>query len=305
MSDKLTNALNFLKMGIAIIPLRHRGKEPEASLIGGRWGQYNTQLPTEYDLLKWLGSGWLNYAVIAGWQNLVIIDFDTMDYYNIWQLWGSMQDGDVQNVVNNSFRVRTRHGMHVYVVTESKADNGKRIVNSGGIDVQAQGRFVVGPGCVHPSGAMYEPENEFALVRVPSVESILPLDLFPRVAATCKYVQTNTSHITIQTQGVYDAYSVVNSTGMDLISKVKNTVRIENFFSNLTRTSADGRWYSVVCPFHQDTRPSGWIDARRQLFGCQVCGMKPMDVINLYARQHNIYESVAVSQLAKEVGIWG
>jgi hypothetical protein len=52
-------------------------------------------------------------------------------------------------------------------------------------------------------------------------------------------------------------------------------------------------------------KPSFWIDTRRQLCGCQVCGMKPMDAVNLYARMHNMSESASVSAMAKEVGVWG
>jgi len=71
------------------------------------------------------------------------------------------------------------------------------------------------------------------------------------------------------------------------------------------KTSADGRWLAARCPFHDDKKPSFWIDVRRQLCGCQVCGMKPMDAVNLYARMHNMSESASVSAMAKEVGVWG
>jgi len=82
-------------------------------------------------------------------------------------------------------------------------------------------------------------------------------------------------------------------------------VRIENMITGAQRTSADSRWYVALCPFHDDHNPSMWIDTRRQLCGCNTCSMKPMDSINLYARMHNLNESVAVSQLAKEIGVWG
>jgi DNA primase len=91
---------------------------------------------------------------------------------------------------------------------------------------------------------------------------------------------------------------------VDLITKVKASVRIESLFGNVHRTSTDGRWFAAICPFHDDHNPSLWIDARRQLCGCNVCGMKPMDAVNLYARMHNVSESVAVGELAREVGIW-
>ncbi len=75
-------------------------------------------------------------------------------------------------------------------------------------------------------------------------------------------------------------------------------------------------WYIGRCPFHQAaTFNSGdplskrkfWIDSRpgRQICGCFVprCaadnpGQKPMDVINFYARLHNLSNRLAIFELA-------
>ena len=164
---KLQHAINFLKMGISLIPLSHRSKLPEDSLTGGTWSQYFTQSNTEYQLALWLSSGWLNYGVVCGWRNLVVIDFDLMEYYNIWKLYiGALAD--------TAFKVRTSRGIHVYVTTSAPVCNDKRR----GIDVQAQRKFVVGPGCVHPNGTQYVPVGEMVFSMVADIESILPLDLF-------------------------------------------------------------------------------------------------------------------------------
>jgi len=37
---KLGQAKQFLHNGIAVIPLRHRGKEPESAMMGGTWERY-------------------------------------------------------------------------------------------------------------------------------------------------------------------------------------------------------------------------------------------------------------------------
>jgi hypothetical protein len=80
-------------------------------------------------------------------------------------------------------------------------------------------------------------------------------------------------------------------------------------------------WYIGRCPFHQspvpgkDDPPSKrkfWIDARsdRQLCSCFVprCaannpGRKPMDVINFYARLHNLSNRLAILELADQLGL--
>ena len=292
----------FLAMGISVMPLYHRSKEPMLAT----WREFQTRLPTDTEYLSWFPTDWNNYAVICGWQNLVVIDFDNIEYFNIWKLHcNSMW----VNIADVAFKVRTRKGMHVYLTTEVPCANDKRIAKSAGIDVQAQGKYVVGPGCVHPSGHMYESIGEMVFPLVRDVESILPLDLFPRVRVddvefTSSPIEFHSNH----TEYPSDPFAIASmTTGVDLITRVKQSVRIENLFET-RRTSTDGRWLAAWCPFHVDKRPGGtmsfWIDTARQLCGCQTCGMKPMDCINLFSRMHNVSESVAVSALAQEVGIW-
>ena len=42
----------FIELGISVIPLYHRSKEPMLP----SWRDYQTSLPTEYQLENWLGS---------------------------------------------------------------------------------------------------------------------------------------------------------------------------------------------------------------------------------------------------------
>jgi len=67
-----------------------------------------------------------------------------------------------------------------------------------------------------------------------------------------------------------------------------------------------GRYYLGKCPFHPDKHPSFWLDAELGLANCfrpDCGGEKPMDVINLYARYHNITNRQAIFDLCDELGI--
>jgi len=294
---KLQTALKFLSMGIGIIPLRHRGKEPQ--LIAS-WEKYKTHLPTQYDLIKWFGSGWQNYGVVCGWNSLAVIDFDTREAFEIWYGFYTQYLLRVYEVM--PFMVRTARGAHVYVRMPGGGNNQKRR----GVDVKFHG-YVVGPGSTHPSGAMYEAMNhEHVFPEVFSLDTFLPCELFPPVAET---VAASIAPMPMQhpLHTEYDAFESASFAGDsgDLITKVKSAVRIENLFSNVRKTSVDGRWYVALCPFHADHNPSMWIDTHRQLCGCNTCGMKPMDAINLYSRMHGLNESLAVTELAREIGVWG
>lgn len=306
--NKLEQALMFLRKGISVIPLRHRGKEPESSLMGGTWERYKTELPTEYQVRNWLFSTWQNYGVVAGWRNLAILDFDQWDAYELWKGYFDLLNKHVE-VYPMPYIVKTSRGAHVYLSMPGGGVNEKRK----GVDVKFHG-YVVGPGSIHPSGAEYTPITEFRLIDVYSLETILPEDLYPRVkeiapSASCGQICTNftdlSQPVNANSHNVYDPYQLAaKGNNVDLISKVKSTARIENFFSHTIKTSIDGRWLAAQCFFHDDQRPSMWIDTKKQICGCQVCNMKPMDVVNLYGRIHNLNNADAISALASELGIW-
>jgi hypothetical protein len=285
----------FLRVGIAIMPLYHRSKVPMLA----SWEHLNHELNTEYQLEQWFPTDWCNYAVICGWQNLVVLDFDTFEWFDLWKLY--MVANGMTGVFEKSFKVITSHGVHVYLRTIERAVNEKRIARSGGIDVQAQSKYVVGPGCVHPSGTQYVPVGELRLIEVESVESVLPAAYFPHVTAD----RVEFHRRAVEFQYIDTEYRLDPLTDTrDLISKVKSSVRIENLFTGVQRSSTNGQWLKARCLFHDDKHQSAWIDTVRQLAGCQVCGMKPMDVLNVYARMHNISDRDAVTRLAEEVGIW-
>jgi hypothetical protein len=301
-NTKLEFAQMFQKQGISVIPLRHRGKEPDIAT----WECYKSILSTNQEIHQWLYSGWNNYGVVAGWKNLAFIDFDDMNTFALWFDWFALLNKHAE-VYPMPYIVRTSRGAHVYVRLYGEGANEKRR----GLDLKRHG-YVVGPGCLHPSGTQYAPITEFRLIDVFDLDTFLPLDLFPRVApsASCGQIGVFDGVLSTGDYGAvvedYDPYQMAMFGGQtDLIATVKQRVRIESMFASVRKTSTDGRWLVTLCPFHSDSNPSMWIDTKRQLCGCHTCAMKPMDSINLFARMHNISESAAVSAMAKELGVWG
>lgn len=301
---KIDSAREFLSMGIATIPLRHRGKEPETAMIGGTWERYKDHLPTEYELLRWLGSDWQNYGVVCGWDNLAVIDFDTADAFAVWCEYRDHYLMRIYELQQQPYTVQSARGAHVYIRLFGDYANQKRV----GVDVKVHG-YVVGPGSVHPTGKIYTPITEkFNFPEVYDLDTWLPPELFPRVApeASTGHLEPLPMVFDNLLNATYDPFAqATRATDLDLLSIVKSRVRIEHLFPQAVRTSADGRWLACACPFHDDKKPSAWIDTRRQLFGCQVCGFRPMDAVNLYARMHNMSDRDAVSAMAKAAGVWG
>jgi hypothetical protein len=304
--NKLDQALTFLSHGIAVIPLQHRSKAPAANLIGGAWEQYKTELPTSYSVGRWLVGDWHNYGVVCGWRDLVVIDFDTADAFSTWLDYFATLNKHEQ-IYPMPYVVKTARGGHVYIAHPGLAANEKRA----GVDVKCHG-YVCGPGSIHPTGAVYTAMSDFRLIDVFSLDTILPTDLFPHVAenrscghlGASEFKLSSTDYPPTEYQA-YDPFQAAMFTGdTDLITIVKQRVRIETLFPDAVRSGGNGRWLAAVCPFHDDKHPSFWIDTTRQLCGCNVCGMKPMDVINLWARAHNMSESDAVSAMARDLGVW-
>lgn len=301
---KLDYAKKFLQAGIAVIPLRHRGKEPESGMMGGAWEQYKTQLPTEYQLLQWLGSGWQNYGVVAGWSNLAVIDFDNANQYALWLNYYDQYLMRIYELQCPPYTVQSARGAHVYIRLYGDYHNQRRQ----GIDVKVHG-YIVGAESVHPTGTQYlaiHPEMHFP--QVFDLDTWLPLELFPKLQNEAVLRQIDPLPMTFDnlSNATYDPFAqATRAADVDLLSIVKSSVRIETMFTDAIPTSGDKRWWAARCPFHDDKKPSAWIDTRRQLFGCQVCGMKPMDSVNLYARMHNMSDKEAVSAMAKAAGVWG
>jgi hypothetical protein len=297
---KLGQALEFIKMGIAVIPLRHRGKEPASHMMGGTWERYKSQLPTSYDVENWLWSGWQNYGVVAGWQALTIIDFDDMDAFGLWTDYFAILNKHTE-VCQIPFMVKTGRGVHVYLHTPGVERVNKKLR---GVDVKMNG-YVVGPLSIHPGGATYQPINAMVIPIIYSLETLLPSELFPPVAVSASDKEFVAEFIPVPVATEYDAFASASiHDGGDLIAKVKAAIRIETLFPDRKQTSGDGRWWAARCPFHDDNHPSAWIDTRRQLFGCEVCNFKPLDVINLYSRQNHITDAVAIVELGKKIGAW-
>lgn len=284
--SKLLQAMAFLKMGISIIPLRHRSKEPMLK----SWQPYQHILSTSYEVHQWLGSDWNNYGVVAGWNNLAFLDFDDHYAFSLWKSYMELMRFAMP------YTVLSARGAHVYISLSARGSNQKRR----GVDVKFHG-YVVGPGSTHPNGTQYGALGPWHLQPIDSLDEILPMELFPMVAPMACGPMEPMAINNNNTEYLTDPFETA---GMDLITKVKRAVRIESFFADVYKTSGDGRWFKTLCPFHQDKNPSGWIDTARQLFGCNACNFKPMDCINLYSRMHNVNESAAVTMMAKEIGVW-
>lgn len=274
-------AMYFLSLGIATIPIFYKSKVPALKT----WIEFQTKLPTEVELNNWFSHKFRNLAVITGWQNLVVLDFDNFDTYFEWYNWAI--EGQASMVAQYGLMAVTRRGIHVYV----KAPNAKTMKLKG-LDIKAQGGYVLAPPSLHPSGLKYTWINEGApILEVSSIEAILPTEWI-------------SNHYTEQPSVKaieLDPFQSTSRTPISLgsIGRIKEHISILSLLPNAKPTRQG--WYVCLCPFHQDVNPSFWIDTNKQLCGCYSCGFKPMDVINLASRLFQVDNREAIFLLAERI----
>jgi hypothetical protein len=300
MNTILELAQKFLRSGIAVFPVKFRDKRPDFRLLprdgngNPTWEPYRTTLPDSDQLEHWFMSGSHNYAVVAGWQNLVVIDFDDTEQYTRWLLWSARQGGRASEAARSSFRVATARGVHVYLRLLQSEKRNRKLLK---IDIKAQG-YVLGPGSTHPSGAIYTPLIDiwnFPVVGV--LSDVFPADLLLHTEQPAGVAMP------AMATPVGDPWQAVNRPRVasgSLVASIHKMFRVEDFFPDRQRTSGDGRWWMTRCPLHDDHNPSMWIDTKNQICGCYVgCTPKPLDVINLFARLNGLSNADAIQVLGR------
>jgi len=291
MNKLLETALYYRDLGIATIPVHWQQKKPL-----GAWEEYISELPSEEQLRIWFASRLNNIAVITGWSNLVIIDFDDLEKFEIWRDWA---DGvkAAQYVRRGTRIVYSARGAHVYIITEERTENAKYE----GIDILAQRKYALTPPSIHPSGKQYRYLRESEIIRIDKLDDIFPAELKIEKAAP-SYTEPKLSSMTIPTGG--DLWDKAESgySEKSIVAEIRSRVRIESLFPDAERSSRGAGWLVARCPFHDDKMPSFWIDTNRQICGCYAgCTDRPLDIINLYARLYNIGNAEAIEQLRTRI----
>ena len=145
--DNLSCALDYLDKGICILPVRPMEKRPYMS----NWHKYITNKPTHDDLKSWFGSlsGAGVGAVTGAISGFVVLDID-----NRFQ-------GDVEEIIKQyPTDMISKSGSGGYHLFYRYPQGSERIQNAvnllDGIDLRADGGFIVLPPTIHPTGNAYQ-----------------------------------------------------------------------------------------------------------------------------------------------------
>jgi hypothetical protein len=211
-----------------------------------------------------------------------------------WYKWAGEANEISRNALD-AYMVKTSRGVHVYL-TSTKADTFQNL-HYGGVDIKAESGYIMLPGSVHPSGFVYQAVDEKNL-QFPvfeSLDQVLPPEILERRESAVFLAQDPPSYTEPNPLQILDQPPGKKMT----IAQIKNRHKIEDFIPVSMRTGAN--YYVAKCPFHDDQRASMWVDTAKQICGCYAgcSGQTPWDIINLFARLHNVSNNEAIDQLSR------
>lgn len=136
------NAHEYALLGWSVIPLKPRNKKPALN----SWLQYQRHHATHDQLLEWFDDTHNNHGIVTGAvSGIIVLDADGPE--GIASLIGMGMP--------STPTVKTGNGFHLYF-----KHPGGNVSNSvrmqPGLDLRADGGYVVAPPSVHPDGTRYE-----------------------------------------------------------------------------------------------------------------------------------------------------
>jgi len=139
--------------GLSVIPLAFKDKRPIVE-----WKEYQERLPSDEELTKWFKGKKRNIAIICGRVSggLVVVDFDSKEKFTDFIMKLKNASIGLKHAIENTWIVKTGKGYHVYLRLENEdlvPRTKPRLAE--GLDVKAEGGYVVAPPSIHPSGVEY------------------------------------------------------------------------------------------------------------------------------------------------------
>ena len=134
-------ALSLAAFGLYAFPCRARGKEPLTE-------HGSKDATTDPDIIRawWERLPDANIGIACGPSGIVVIDIDSDDAVKVVKEMG----------LPHGPHVRTSQGWHVYTAADPVRPLASRVGILPGVDIRAQGGYVIAPPSVHPSGKRYE-----------------------------------------------------------------------------------------------------------------------------------------------------
>ena len=250
-------ALKYLSAGVAPIPIwPDELKNPKLTSMK----EYTAKLPARGDVIRWF-KRWpdANIGLITGYWEYCALDFDDHAVFNAW----SDQNWELSCP---TWVVETARGFHVWFkVVGEIGPSMSYTLNGCEVLARCKGGYCIAPPSIHHTGAKYHTVLNAPPAEIDSIEDVLQ-----------GWSQKATKSAT--------------SPKLPIMPPTGENIRLENLIPIPQGAKPNARGaYQVFCPFHNDKRPSAWLNPTEQHFGCNACwpGLW-WDVVNVYAMLHDI-----------------
>lgn len=160
MTDTLARARDLRTRGLCVIPVPRPG-DSDGKVPTIAWGEFQTRLPTEDELVAWFGREPMNLAVVTGAiSDVVVVDVDNREALR-WAV-RHLSYTPWQTQTSKGFHLWYRHpGDRVANRVGVETEDGRRLA----IDVRGDGGYVIAPGSLHASGVTYRFAGDWSVPR--------------------------------------------------------------------------------------------------------------------------------------------
>jgi hypothetical protein len=263
----------WLRKGYNLLPVQPNTKK----LVTG-YGPVARSIRLSTEAAEWFYLRGVNMAAV-GWEGAWFLDFDIESVYHTWK--------EQRPEEARSYTERTpRGGYHVALV--GSVPPGVKLIDG----VELKKSVMVAPSVVDDLLYLRGSADDILEVNLP--HTLLPLSV--PGSASPVLLDNNYRRASSQAQ-----------TGK--IWEIKQAWPILYYLrqmapQTLTRMAltGSGRWRHGHCPFHDDTRPSLWIDTERNTWGCHGCDAHG-DVINLDVMLSHSNNHSAMTKLLEASGV--
>lgn len=262
--DTLSAVFRYLNAGYSVIPIwRDRRKNPHLTSFKA----YHERLPTYVEWRRWL-SRWpnANIGLITGYWGMVALDFDDAESYRCWS-------ESVGEICRQTWTVSTRRGYHVWFALSDCGRSRNYVCRCGQhheVLLRAKGGYCIVPPSVHHSGVTYRTVHKVPVMIVENAQQLFE----------DRWIEKQKR----QAPG-------------PLSTRPPLSVRIEEIIEPIGTPNGRGA-FKAFCPFHDDNKPSAWVNPDQQRFGCNACwpGLW-WDAINVYAMLKGISNGEAFKEM--------
>jgi len=260
----IETALNWIERGAYILPA-----QPNSKSLAGGYGPNRAVIRTPSAALSYFTKHKNPNIAVFCQGDMFALDFDDHLVLSTWM-------DQLPTEYLTTYQETSPRGMHFFY--RSPLPEGLHLVD--GVEIKRV--VLVSPSVV--DGFYYRViDPDLAILKVEGWEKILFSLLSEKAPITLPGVATRVED--------------------DLVSRIKAAFPVWEMATRLTElesSDSSGRWWKARCPFHDDQHPSFWLDRERGLWGCHACGIRG-DVINLYARAHNLSLQASIREMVDQL----